>query len=126
MTTLEQIRVMQAYVDGKVIQMRPKHENVWQDCYKYDEFKDDYWDFVRFDYRIKPENKLTPYDCANEFLEAMKEHGPYLKDNDGILKLPLVIGKATVVVGFSEDQPTYEELAREYKWQDGSPCGIMQ
>lgn len=118
MKVSEQIRVMQAYLDGKEIQYRTHSNEIWYDA------ENPAWDWSNHEYRIKPENKLVPYDCANEFLEAMKEHGPYIKDNNGVFKLPLVVGKATVVVG--EDLPTYGELAKNYWWQDGSPCGIMQ
>lgn len=111
---------MKAYLDGKQIQVKYSRNGCWEDVDIPN------WNWDDNEYRIKPENKLVPYDCQEEFIEGMKEHGPYLKDNDGILKMPLVIGKATVVVGFREDQPTYEELARNYWWQDGSPCGIMQ
>lgn len=120
MTTLEQIRVMQAYVDGKKIQVKSGTNGEWIDI------DVPYWDWADANYRIKPEKKLAAYANGREFLEAMKKHGPYVTDKDDILKIPTVIGKATVVVGFSNEQPTLEELARDYKWQDGSPCGIMQ
>ena len=55
MTTKEKIEVMQAYVDGKQIQIRAAGNNKrdWEDF----NFGEPCWDWYETEYRIKPEEK---------------------------------------------------------------------
>lgn len=53
MTTKEKIAVMQAYLDGKKIQLAIKNKEDWED---YDT-GEPVWDWTCFDYRIKPEEE---------------------------------------------------------------------
>lgn len=59
--TVEAIKVMQAWVDGrKGLQYRPTDHSEWYDIHE------DYvgtmcWDWDKFDYRIKPTSKLRPW-----------------------------------------------------------------
>lgn len=43
--------VMIAFADGKEIQVSPKGDDEWWDC------ENPTWRFVRFDYRVKPEER---------------------------------------------------------------------
>ena len=53
MTTREMIAVMQAYADGKKIQIADKGSKDWADYGTGEPV----WDWDAFDYRIKPEDK---------------------------------------------------------------------
>lgn len=111
------IAVLQAAKEGKTIQRREKCSNdEWEDAKPF-------WNFVSLDYRVKPEPKLRPYANADEFLAAMKEHGPYLKEA-GDYCLPIHFHDEGVwdVDEFFE----YGQLMDEAVWQDGSPCGIEE
>ena len=53
--TIELIRIMQAYVDGKTIECRYKRSvDVWSSC-------DPNWVFPTTDYRVKPEPQYRPW-----------------------------------------------------------------
>lgn len=80
-----------------------------------------------FEVHIKPKPKYRPYNSSEEFLKAQKEHGMYLQSSEdtGQYLLPTFIGVSTVSFQ-DESQPTYEELLKEYAWQDGTPCGIIE
>lgn len=114
MTYDEMIAVIQAANEGKTIQRREKCSNdEWEDA-------EPFWNFVSFDYRAKPEMKLRPYANAEEFLAAMKEHGPYLL-RDCTYFMPILVDDDGVID--KDDFTDYEEMV-EYTWQDGHPCGI--
>lgn len=60
MTTKEMIEVMQAYEDGKQIQVAPKNDEDWGDISR------PYWNWIANDYRIKP--KEEPVRMTNRQL----------------------------------------------------------
>lgn len=124
MTTKEKIAIMQAYEDGKAIQYL--YYGVWTDidvpC----------WNWAKCQYRVKPEPKLRPYKDAAEFLQAQKEHGMYLTKDGKSYYIPIQVytccaGDICVQI-FKSDYivETAVELCNNWKWQDGTPCGIME
>lgn len=129
MTIQEQIAVMQAFVDGKQIEAKHKDIGEWNNASSPN------WDWSSTIYRIKPEPKLRPYDCISEFIQAQKEHGPYLYKRVGYLDMPLRIVPDGIVLNshyssFKSEARTdiyfWADLAKNYHWQDGSPCGILE
>lgn len=126
-TTEEMISVMRAYADGKTIQFKPNMANEWLD---WTVDVDPLWEWTEIDYRVKPEapkKKVVPYENAEEFLAAQKEHGPYFMINDDFY-FPLVINSNGICI----DDPIlamtghvkYAYLTEpSCKWQDGSPIG---
>ena len=114
--------ILKAYSEGKTIQWSWKNCNSWNTIIGP-------WDFIndidKIKYRIKPEPKLRPYANAEEFLKAMKEHGPYMTYIRGnCYYLPIFVGGSTIVV--DANQPDYKDTMESYKWQDGTPCGIFE
>jgi hypothetical protein len=69
MTTKEKIEVMQAYLDGKTIQIKYMNRNDWDGAIEFnlnDKSESD-WNWVSFSYRVKPENiypKVIPATLA--------------------------------------------------------------
>ena len=64
MTTREKMEIMQAYLDGKAIQMKFSNspdEEPWHDC-----DSEPVWDWLVWDYRIRPHEKFTPEWFAEE------------------------------------------------------------
>lgn len=123
MTTKEKIEVMQGYLDGKIIQKL--YDDGWVDC-SIEEEPDWDWDC---DYRIKPEPKLRPYRNPEEFLQAQKEHGPYLRSGVAQYYLPIMVDMENGIVyadRYDVYFRTYEELMGQRVWQDGTPCGITE
>lgn len=124
MTTEERIEIMKAYVNGKQIQFRAiNSSSIWHDI------DEPQWDWSDSEYRIKPEPKRRPYKDAEEFLKALKEHGPMIKDLDPKIDVYLS------VIGVYPDRKhittniwniEFESLLNGYAWQDGTPCGVVE
>lgn len=138
MTTKEMIEVMQAYERGEQIEYREAYGSIsnkdeWDDSwYEVDE---PIWNWVDWDYRVKPKPTYRPYKNADEFLSAQKEHGMYLHHDDfpRWFQLPLFVTDKAVTLSevhndniFYEREITLLRLFREFEWQDGTPCGVKE
>lgn len=105
------IAVMQAYEDGKEIQLRLLTDSKYYDC------KNPGWNWDNYDYRVKKEPEYVPFTFEDaEFLigKVVK----HKKDKwvemltwcspDEVLNIP------------------YEILLDNYTFIDGSPCGKLK
>ena len=131
MTTKEMIKVMQAYERGEQIEYREKICNYIDDWIPLID-DNPIWDWYTFVYRVKSQSTYRPYENADEFLQAQKEHGMYLKYYESkAYKLPLCVYDDSIEVK-SEDNCEYTKgfmiqyatLFKYYLWQDNTPCGI--
>ena len=128
MTTKEMIEVMQAYDRGEQIERRDRCGNNW--------FLSPVpsWDWVQYDYRVKPKPTYRPYKNAAEFLAAQKEHGMNIRRKGcNYYILPLYITDNIISIQYSRSDGSvvgvdklYIDLLREYTWQDGTPCGVKE
>ena len=128
MTTKDMIEVMQAYDRGEQIERRDRCGNNW--------FLSPVpsWDWVQYEYRVKPKPTYRPYKNAAEFLAAQKEHGMNIRRKgcnyyisplyitDNIISIPYLRSDDSVV----NVDKLYGDLLREYTWQDGTPCGVKE
>lgn len=112
----EMIAVMQAAQEGKKIECRRLTSENWI------ELIHPHWDWEDCEYRVKPETKVRPYANAKEFLEAKKEHGPYVYQN-GVYDIVSQIHNYGVMIDKAD--VSYRKLL-EYQWQDGTPCGVQE
>ena len=124
-TIKEIIEVMKAYDMGEKIQ-----------CFNDEQWKDvnyPVWDWLHNDYRVKPK-KYVPFDTAEEFLEAQREHGDGLIsiDDNGVVKAhDISISPDGSVYEHGENQWTstceyigdLKDLFEDFKFADGTPCG---
>lgn len=116
--------VMKAYSEGETIQYLSRGQ--WFD------FLEEELTIVHlssFEFRIKPEDpKLRPYKNEKEFLQAMKDHGPYITQNNINYYCYQRVTNTYVQFAQGEDKPlTFKSmLENKYKWQDGTPCGILE
>lgn len=117
--------VLKAYSEGKPIQARNLNPTLgysdWRDIgyiNLYDE---------TMEYRVKSEQKYCPYANAKEFLQAMKEHGPYYR-KIALKEASLYMHPGSIGSGSFyqlDGRPCdYSRFLREYVWQDGHPGGI--
>ena len=128
MTTKEMIEVMQAYDRGEQIERRDRCGNNW--------FLSPVpsWDWVQYDYRVKPKPTYRPYKNATEFLAAQKEHGMNIRRKGcNYYILPLYITDNIISIQYSRSDGSvvsvdklYRDLLREYTWQDGTLCGVKE
>lgn len=113
------LEIISAWSNGEQIQYRESATDPWKDYDLADElYIDTYF------YRIKPAPKVRPYASADEFREAQKKNGPYLKTKNGYYVFPTTITDA--VVKISGDPIAYEILANYYVWENNAKCGIIE
>lgn len=132
MNTEEKIEVMQAYLNGKKIQVKGKRDDTWED---YNHKSEPDWDWFRCDYRIKPELKLRPY---KDFMEMAKDAVKHGVDGDTFMiedKNKKCIGTVSLVPDgvvkyyysdLEDEFISFAELAEKYTWLDGTPCGVEE
>lgn len=130
MTTKEMIEVMQAYERGEQIEYRTDgyEESAWEMV------ESPLWNWGILEYRVKPKHVYRPYKNIQEFLQAQKEHGMNIRLNGcNYCRLPLYIADTLIGVqcpqsdgSFFSIKVSYEDLLRDYTWQDGTPCGIEE
>ena len=118
--TKKRIKVMQAFVDGKDVEV----------------LNTDKWELVSnpswspaTKYRIKPESKYRPFESAQECIEEMRKHEPFgwVKSKDGS-----TINKFMFIDSLNNDEVTirtsvrftYSELVKYYIFADGTPFGV--
>lgn len=116
MTTIEKIAVMQAYVDGKQVQVRITKEE-WADMSRVSEPT---WNWSNNEYRIKPEPKEPTYRPYKDFAEFRKEwekHGGWMR----------VKGKEDYIHFIWFNRMHSEHIYEKYVWADDkTPCGIKE
>lgn len=121
MTTQEKIAVMQAFVEGKEIEVKKCGIEQWVQISR------PIWDWGDCEYRIKPEHpkpKVRPYKDAEELMEAIKVHGSWVKDRKGnyhsIMAIVFEGGKWTIN-GMSP-----EWCLDNVTFADGTPFGVEE
>lgn len=124
MTTEEKISVMQAYVEGKKIQVKAWCASEWKDCIFEPKW---YWESC--DYRVKPEEKYIPYKDYKEMVDDFCERFG-VKCSAHEMPLIWLKSKATdymmLVTGFSGGDEAIKKFTnyfKEYTYLDGSPVG---
>lgn len=110
-TTKEKIAIMQAFEDGKKIELYSKTDNVWYNATSPD------WNWATCDYRINPEHEYVPFTFEDaEFLI-----GKIVKHKTASEVFMLVRIGFDNVVGIS-----YKGFLENYVFLDGSPCGKLK
>lgn len=105
--------VLKAYSEGRTIQIYDRDK--WNDCNDIV-----YFDSKPKEYRIKP--KYRPYRSADEFLEAQKEHGPYLERmGNPVFRIPIMVDDKNIKFD-NGDIYSYLDLIEFCRWQDGTSC----
>lgn len=128
-STKEMIEVMQAYESGERIQVKNIADNT-----KWKEIEFPGWNWIYYDYRVKPKSKYIPFETAEEFLTAQRKHGKGLIsiDNGEILEVHNISISPNGDI-YKHTQNNYsgdckyvgdlKYLFEEYRMADGTPCG---
>ncbi len=143
--TKQRVAVMQAYVEGKQVQVYDISVKKWFDTNAPS------WITSR-QFRIKPEPSYRPFNNAEECWQEMLEHVPFgwITDNEPQNGAPHDGGQAILIVCvhdvvvsvspyFEEDEngniqrntvtdghSTYEQALKNYWFMDGTPFGIKE
>ena len=126
-TTKEMIEVMQAYDRGEKIEVS-HNGRVWNLV------DNPIWDWLNNDYRVKSKKSYVPFETADEFLAAQREHGGGLiciedgrffggYDVSITLNGHIFIherNKSGEVISFFGN---LLDLFEYFKMADGTPCG---
>ena len=127
-TIKEMIDVMKAYERGEQIECFNDYYKQWKDV------DSPIWDWLHNEYRVKPKKSYVPFDTAEEFLDAQREHGDGLIsiDDNGVVKAhDISISPDGSVYEHGENQWTstceyigdLKDLFEDFKMADGTPCG---
>ena len=116
----EAAKVMEAYADGKKVQKQDIN-GLWIDC------DNPMFDWVSFNYRIKPGPKYGPFETQEECWNEMLKHQPF-----GWVKSPR--GELFCIDKVFEEGIMYkhsschfnEYLEGQYSFVDGTPFGIKE
>ena len=115
----EMLPIIQAWADGKIIQVREKGR--WVElCID---------DFTRSPdmYRIKPEPKYRPFKSQEECWNEMHKHpdfGWVVAKDSKIMYHICVVGFGYVVI--DSMSPIFSEAFADYEFTDGKPFGIKE
>lgn len=125
----ELLPIIQAFADGKQIEIKTKEGNRW--C-TLEENDIQYLDFKKCDFRIKPEPKYRPFNNAEECWTEMLKHQPFgwvlfLGDNAHLRFRTCVSTVYNTNVEFS-DKPRYDfkDAFKNFKFTDDTPFGIKE
>lgn len=116
----ELLPVIQAYAEGKQIEIKTKEGKKW--C-TFEENDIQYLPIIlsTCDFRIKPESKYRPFKDAEECWKEMLEHNPlgWFKDKkaEEFFTLNCISDKDPKI-------KTYEYLFNDCVFMDGSICGV--
>ena len=121
--TKRKIEVMQAYVEGKKIQVKACGASEWRDCILEPE-----WDWVSCEYRVKPEEQYRPYKDYHEMVDDFCER---FGVNCHAYEMPMIwvkqkaTGTMRLLKTFSHDTEagTLIRMFDACTYLDGSPVG---
>ena len=118
----ELLPIMQAFAEGKSIQMRTKNRP-WFDVL------DDKLEISKiFEYRIKPEPKYRPFKTKEECWDEMLKHQPFgwIKNNAGNIFNIIAMVNQNHAIKLNECYSKYSDLFKDFKFTDGTPFGIKE
>lgn len=118
----ELLPIMQAFADGKEVEIKNKKDNVWH-ILKEDDIR--YINFEKYDLRIKP--KYRPFVNKEECWQEMLKHQPFgwITDGPRICNI-ICIREDGILANTNLNGTFYEfESSINLKFADGTPFGIM-
>lgn len=130
----EMISVMQAYKEGKQIEVRCKTLNDWKIDPKPS------WNWHNNDYRVKEEPKCRPYESSDEMIEDFCKRAGleptsmlmpviWLKEKNSTTKRMIMSFVGDYVYtpfGNDFDNWSFNELFNKFTYLDGSPVGKIK
>lgn len=138
MTIDEQIKVLQAYKEGKEIEQRTfiitKSGAIIYNMWEPVSFvvsnngvikTESPFNFTRYDYRIKPKPEYQPYKEISDVYHAIQIHGPYVQhySRKVVYAIQMIEFNSDVLYinGYSS-----KSFLKDFIWaDDGSPCGQL-
>lgn len=121
MKVSEQIAIMKAYEDGKIIEQRIRYKSEW----KILDYVENYpFDFVSNEYRIATKPKYRPYKSVEEAFNEAKKHEFWTKE----ISTGFIINVGAFGENFEDiyiNGYNQNNFLDKFVWaDDNSPCGI--
>lgn len=122
--TKERIAVMQAYVDGKQIQLQLP-DGKWAGIPNPD------W-CINANYRIKPGPKYRPFKDTDKCWQEMLKHLPFgwlkHKDDNEFYCILKITDSRISMIDVCEEVAFYDynETFKQYTFADGAPFGVKE
>lgn len=124
----EQIAILQAYKEGKVIEYRCHDDyNGWSDWATVKGYGDSPYNFnfANEEYRIAKEPEYLPYEGVKELCEAIKQHSVLVKIKHKEEYLSITKLNNNCITLNSDYNVGYDGILIGYVWaDDGTPCGV--
>ena len=122
MKVSEQIAIMNAYEDGKTIEVKRYDETEWESVDYVEHYP---FDFLLNEYRIKQVPKYRPYESVDEAFNDAKKHGFWVKSKDKrslfFIDSFEAAGNGDIYIGHCHVGAFIEKFI----WfDDFSPCGV--
>jgi len=114
-TTEGKIAVMQAYIEGKKIEGRPKDAEAFGNAIPL-------WNWAEFDYRVKPEPKYVPYDSV---MEVDRDKWITPKNDTVLFRIGSLDTKDNTICYSFESWINLNGLFEDFTYEDGTPCGKL-
>ena len=116
----ELLPIMQAFAEGKSIQMRTKNRP-WFDVL------DDKLEISKiFEYRIKPEPKYRPFKTKEECWDEMLKHQPFGWVRSTMSDSLYLIESISDEINCNRTVTSYNVAFEWFKFADGTPFGIKE
>lgn len=123
MKVSEQIAIMQAYEDRKTIECKGYDKTEWKTIYYANNYP---FDFVEYEYRIKPECKYRPFQTTEEAFNEAKKHGFWMREKTKKYLRMITFfdckesGELQYIDGYC-----VSDFLDNFVWHDdSSPCGV--
>ncbi len=125
----ELLPIIQAYAEGKTIQMKDSSDDCWHDIIGLIKFYD------KPDiYRVKPDEVFRPYKDCDEMIADFKKRfsvtvpfctipSIWVKSNND---KEFITGVDDNYVRVNVTWYTLDDLFEDYTYLDGSPCGVKE
>lgn len=118
----ELLPIIQAFAEGKTIEVRTNSINKWIETTtpKFD---------LLHEYRIKPEPKYRPFKDGEECWQEMQKHQPFawvIRNNARKIIVAELPSSGVVLHNQSGSYYDFEEANRILTFADGTPFGIKE
>lgn len=116
--------IIQAFADGKTIQIRKHGEESY-----YDSTNSKLnFDLGYYSYRVKPEPKCRPFKNADECWQEMLKHEPFgwLREKGQNVRTQIGFIHTEGIQGTSGGSSNYKAFFDCFRFADGAPFGILE
>lgn len=119
MNTQEKIRVMSAFAQGEKIEFITKHESDSE----WLQINEPNWNWMDYDYRIKPKPKYQPFNNREECINEMKKHVPFGWIKNDISNKTIIEVEKQGIYYSTNCFSSFDDAFTEFNFDDDTPFG---